>query len=213
MLIKKYENAISKIAAMLSWPQCIKLIKFHEISRHFYLISNPTTHLSHISDLSHYGDVIISAMESQITSVSVVCPTVCSGVDQRKHQIPSSLAIVRGIHRSPVDSLHKGPVTRKMFPFDDVIISTEKCIVGFVRLPYAISRRLMVKPTILHFFYQICVSNFPGYTQTFNPMALRKKLKHNFQTHINVKCQLKNSISAEYTRKGIFLIILMTTRE
>ena len=27
-----------------------------------------------------------------------------------------------GIHRSPVSSPHKGPVTRKMFPFDDVIM-------------------------------------------------------------------------------------------
>ena len=31
---------------------------------------------------------------------------------------------MRGIHRSPVDSPHKGPVTRKMFPFDDVIMLT-----------------------------------------------------------------------------------------
>ena len=30
---------------------------------------------------------------------------------------------MRGIHRWPVDSPHKGPVTRKMFPFDDVIMS------------------------------------------------------------------------------------------
>ena len=27
-----------------------------------------------------------------------------------------------GIHRGPVNSPHKGPVTRKMFPFDDVIM-------------------------------------------------------------------------------------------
>ena len=31
-------------------------------------------------------------------------------------------AFVRGIHRGPVNSPHKGPVTRKMFPFDDVIM-------------------------------------------------------------------------------------------
>ena len=34
-----------------------------------------------------------------------------------------ALAFVMGIHRWPVNSPHKGPVTRKMFPFDDVIIS------------------------------------------------------------------------------------------
>ena len=49
-------------------------------------------------------------------------PNVCSGADQRKHQSSASLAFVRGIHRWPVDSPQKGPVTRKMFPFDDVII-------------------------------------------------------------------------------------------
>ena len=41
---------------------------------------------------------------------------------QIKENIKASLAFVRGIHRSPVNSLHKWPVTRKMFPFDDVII-------------------------------------------------------------------------------------------
>ena len=42
--------------------------------------------------------------------------------DQRKHQRSASLAFVRGIHRGPVNSPHKWPVTRKMFPFDDVIM-------------------------------------------------------------------------------------------
>ena len=41
--------------------------------------------------------------------------------DQRKHQSSSSLAFVWEIHRGPVNSPHKWPVTRKMFPFDDVI--------------------------------------------------------------------------------------------
>ena len=40
----------------------------------------------------------------------------------KKHQSFASLAFVRGIHRWPVNSLHKEPVTRKMFPFDDVIM-------------------------------------------------------------------------------------------
>ena len=42
------------------------------------------------------------------------------GTDQGKHQSSASLAFVSGIHRWPVNSPHKGPVTRKMFPFDDV---------------------------------------------------------------------------------------------
>ena len=58
----------------------------------------------------------------QITGVSIVCSTVFSVADQRKHQSSESLAFVRVIHRWPMDSPHKGPVTRKMFPFDDVIM-------------------------------------------------------------------------------------------
>ena len=70
----------------------------------------------------HYHDVIMSAMAFQFTSYTFVYSTVYSSWDQRKHQISASLAFVRGIHRWPVNSPHKGPVTRKMFQFDDVIM-------------------------------------------------------------------------------------------
>ena len=69
----------------------------------------------------HYSDVIMSAMASQITGVLIVCLSVCSVADQRKLQSSMALAFVRRIHRWPVNSPDKGPVTRKMFPFDDVI--------------------------------------------------------------------------------------------
>ena len=74
--------------------------------------------------LNHYSDEIMSAMASQITDVSIVYSTVCAGADQRKHQSSASLAFVRGIHRRPVNSPHKGPVTRKTFPFGYVIMFT-----------------------------------------------------------------------------------------
>ena len=70
----------------------------------------------------HYSDVMMSTMASQITGISSVYSTVCCGADQRKHQSLASLVFVRGIHRCPVNSPHKGPVTQKMFPFDDVIM-------------------------------------------------------------------------------------------
>ena len=70
----------------------------------------------------HYNDVIMSAMASQITSLTIVYSTVYSGADQRKYQSSASLAFVRGIHRLPVNSPLKGPVTWRMFPFDDVIV-------------------------------------------------------------------------------------------
>ena len=72
--------------------------------------------------IPHYNNVIMSAMASQITSLTIVCSTVYSGADQKKHQSSPSLAFVRGIHRWPVISQHTGPVTRKMFPFDDLIM-------------------------------------------------------------------------------------------
>ena len=50
----------------------------------------------------HYNDVIMGAMTSEITSLMIVYAIVYSGADQRKHQSPASLAIVRGIHRWPV---------------------------------------------------------------------------------------------------------------
>ena len=73
-----------------------------------------------------YPDVIMSAIASQITGVAIVYSTFCSGADQRKHPSSASLAFVRGIHRWPVNSARKGPVTRKMFPFDDVIMSPKE---------------------------------------------------------------------------------------
>ena len=73
----------------------------------------------------HYSDVIIGTMASQITSLMIVYSTGYSGADQRKHQSSPSLAFVRGIYGWPVDSPHIGPVTRKMFPFDDVIMVNE----------------------------------------------------------------------------------------
>ena len=70
----------------------------------------------------HYDDVTMSGKASQITSLTIVYSTVYPGADQRKHQSPAPLAFVRGIHRGPVNSPHKWPAKRKMFPFDDVIM-------------------------------------------------------------------------------------------
>ena len=63
----------------------------------------------------------MAAVASQITGVSIVYSTVCSGADQRKHQ------------SSAVNSPHKEPVTQKMFPFDDVIM------IGAVPLPHSLA--------------------------------------------------------------------------
>ena len=68
----------------------------------------------------------MTILASQITSLTVVYSIVYSGVNQRKHQSSASLAFVREIHWGPVNFPHKWPVTRKMFPFDDVIMILHK---------------------------------------------------------------------------------------
>ena len=74
--------------------------------------------------LCHYKDVIMATMSSQITSLKIVYSIVYSDADQSKYQSSASLAFVCGIHRRPVNSPHKWPVTWKMFPFDDVNMVT-----------------------------------------------------------------------------------------
>ena len=64
----------------------------------------------------------MTKIASQIPSLTIVYSTVYSGADQSKHQSSASLVFVWGIHRGPVHSPHKWPVTRKMFPLDDVIM-------------------------------------------------------------------------------------------
>ena len=56
---------------------------------------------------AHYCDVIMGAVASQITGLTIVYSTVYSDADQRKHQSSASLAFVWGIHRGPVNSPHK----------------------------------------------------------------------------------------------------------
>ena len=108
------------MAAILSRPQCVKDYTciydiYHEIC---------TTY--------HYSDVTMGSMTSQITSLTIVYSAVYADADQRKHQSSASLVIVRGIHRRPVNSPHKWPVTRKMFPFDDVIMFVVLCVCGYI---------------------------------------------------------------------------------
>ena len=70
----------------------------------------------------HYSDVIMTAIASQVSSLTIVYSIAYSDTDQRKHQSSVSLASVRAIHRWPVNSPHKRPVKRKMFQFDNVIM-------------------------------------------------------------------------------------------
>ena len=113
---------------------------FKEIAYHAG-VSTPASLLSPLETRSpngsqHYDDVIMTTITSQITSLTIVYSTVYSGTDDRKHQSSASLAFVRGIHRGPVNSPHKGPVMRKMFTFDDVIMGTAGGPSGIYDLKY-----------------------------------------------------------------------------
>ena len=76
----------------------------------------------------HYSDVIMSVTASQTTGVSIVFLAVCPSADQRKRQSSASLAFWVGNPPVTGGFSHKGLVTGKMFPFDDVLMA-------IVRLP------------------------------------------------------------------------------
>ena len=64
----------------------------------------------------------MGAMASQITGLTIVYSSVYSGADLKKNLKGQSVTgLCEGIHRWLVKSPHKGPVTRKRFPFDDII--------------------------------------------------------------------------------------------
>ena len=136
--IETYAFSIVEFLHLASSPCFMSLMGFHKFYKSWSCIyfcasisafSKQTTTYTvkphWDSNLRHYGDVIMGAMASQITSLTIVYSTVYSDADERKHQSSASLAFVRRIHRGPVNSPHKWPVTRKMFPFDDVIMRYE----------------------------------------------------------------------------------------
>ena len=94
----------------------------------------------------HYYDFIMSAIASQITSFTIVYSIVYSDADQRKLQSSASLAFVQGIHRWPGNSPHIWPVTRKMFPFDDVIMDTSVNEPQYTTLAFCSRLKWMIIP-------------------------------------------------------------------
>ena len=92
--------------------------------------------------------------------LTIVYSTVYSDAHQRKHQSSASLVFVRGIHRGPVNSPRKWPVTRKMLPFDDVIMmfSWWRIRTNLLNLVFTIGLIIFIKTwdfCILHPFEQI----------------------------------------------------------
>ena len=108
--------------------------------------------------MRHYSDAIMGTMAFQITSLTIVYSSVYSGADQSKHQSSASLAFMRGIHRSPVNSPRKWPVTRKIFPFDDVIMDRLSVVCSILFID-SIHRFAHVKFMYLHLWYQYNITH------------------------------------------------------
>ena len=106
------------------WNSVLLVPSIFNVSYKYTLITSQLKPV--VGRVVYYNDVMMGALASQITSLTIVYSDVYSDADQRKHQRSVSLAFMRGIHRWLVNSPHKWPVTRKMLPFDDVImISSE----------------------------------------------------------------------------------------
>ena len=103
---------------------------------------------------NHYCDVIISSKASQYTGVSIVCSTIFFRHRSKK---TSKLRVTGPCERS-VDSPHKGPVTRKMFPLDDV----------FMSIP-ALSDRLT---TSMKSYFETCTADFVRCNPVFHAGCL-----------------------------------------
>ena len=112
----------SQRVAYIGFYRWIYILIFFNLSR-FKYFALPST-IDEIITLSSYA---LQWRHNELAGVSNHQPhdfysTVYSRADRRKHQSSASLASVWGVHQWPVNSPHKGPVTRKMFPFDDVIM-------------------------------------------------------------------------------------------
>ena len=119
----------------------------------------------------HYDDVIMTTLASQITSLTVVSSIVCLGVDKKKTSKLRVTGLCAGNSPGPVNSQHKGPVTRKMFPFDGVImdisslafprkVSTISAIASYsmqerykTKILIHIPSKLSISPSRFHIIY------------------------------------------------------------
>ena len=151
----------------------------------------------------------MGAIVSQITSLTIIFSTVYLDTAQRKHQSSASLAFVWGIHRWPVNSPHKWPVTRKMFPFDDVIME-----------PVISQLTDNASPSLNELPFTSIQSFYAKFTWIFTKIAIFSKIKvieicclpngsHSVQTSV-YQALLKIHISIHFALvwNGNFLLLI-----
>ena len=107
----------------ITWWQELSTMHYEEFWR-----NQPAVHILPVGNsiipsvALQYNGVIISALASQITASRLFTQPFIQAQIKEYIKSSASVAFVRGIHRWPVNSPHKGPVTRNMFPFDGVIM-------------------------------------------------------------------------------------------
>ena len=162
--------------------------------------------------LIHYSDVIMSAMASHITSVSIVCLTVCSGADQRKHQARRHCPY-EGNPSVTGGFPHKGPMTRQMFPFNDVFVYL--CFLAVYHMWYP--HCFVLFCFVVAIFSYLNVSKWPIYPNRPGLISLKDMRKidwyssenHVCSTFVKYFCCL--FILCTYSRiNGVKLVPLLT---
>ena len=130
--------------------------------------------MGYYTTTGHCTEVMMCAVASQITNLMIVYSTVYWRADRRKHQNSASLVFVRGIHRWPMNSPHKLPVTRKMFtpvtssrqivwlPSASEITVTKMVVAGIKSTQYTSFCISMTKQRHLQLTLQYCVTG-PSY--------------------------------------------------
>ena len=124
-----YSNQQNVILA-IQWHALVPALQFmgtcdlilHAITDVYSGLSSSVSVVNNCRQNLEHASWVCGRVLHRITSLTVVYSTVYSDADERKYQSSTSPAFVRRIHRWPVNSAHKWPVTQKMFPFDDVII-------------------------------------------------------------------------------------------
>ena len=126
LIARKFDRLVGSHAAEA-------LVKFKSV----HCFKTPNLHSSEESDalfdlalrriliFYHYNDVMMTAMASQITSLTMFTQRfIQAQINENTKASRHWRHFVKGIHRWPVNSPHEGPVTREVFPFDDVIMMT-----------------------------------------------------------------------------------------
>ena len=153
----------------------------------------------------------MSVMASQITSLTIAYSIFYLSADQRKHQSSALLAFVRRIHRRLMNSLHKGPVMQKMFPFNDVIMtkfsSYWSTMIFQVYVEESSAELMWNEKWILIGLASLCRAFWPMYKQICEKLQMR--LHCNENTHTMKPLRISHIFSLKKKSYAVSLMSIM----